>query len=189
MHIISSTEEHAQEAKEHVEENASAAHLITTHNVDLGDLAAVKALGDKLASSLERLDQLYLIAGVGVAPFGYTKDGLGNHFAVNNVSQVLMIDLLYPKLQETAKKLQGTGDEGSVRIVSESSELHRSAPSDLKAESVDEFGKQSEDMDPLKLYGRSKLGKYVSYPFYHSYLRSHSRSSPVLVATSSARCF
>jgi NAD(P)-dependent dehydrogenase (short-subunit alcohol dehydrogenase family) len=158
---VSATEEHAQEAVSHVQEESGAGHLIKTHNVDLGDLAVVKSLFTTLADSLERLDQLYLIAGIGVGPFGYTKDGLGNHFGVNNVAQVLIIDLLYTKLVETAKKVQGTADEGSVRIVSESSEMHRTAPSDVKAESLNEFGKDSEDMSPVALYGRSKLGKCV----------------------------
>ena len=159
MHIVSSTQEHADAAVQHVEDESSSGHLITTHNVDLGDLSAVKELFSTLSSSLERLDQLYLIAGIGVAPFGYTKSGLGNHFGVNNVAQVLIIDLLYDKLSETAKQVAGTKDEGSVRIVSESSELHRSAPSDVKAESIDEFCKESEEMSPMQLYGRSKLCK------------------------------
>lgn len=78
---------------------------------------------------------------------------------MNNVSQVLIVDILLPLLNKTADGYKGTKDEGSVRIMSESSELHRAAPSDVKAESLDEMGEGNKDMDPMKLYGRSKLGK------------------------------
>lgn len=182
VHIVSATKEHAEEAVQHVESESSAAHLLTTHNVDLGNLSAVKSLFSTLSSSLERLDQLYLIAGIGVGPFGYTADGLGNHFGVNNVAQVLIIDLMYGKLCETARKVAGTQDEGSVRIVSESSEMHRTAPGDVKAESLDEFGKDSEEMSPVKLYGRSKLGNIYTIAHLASLTAPPSTTSPLPIS-------
>lgn len=155
MHIISATEEHAEAAKEHAETKApQAGHLIHTHQIDLGDLAALQQLSEKLASELERLDLLLLIAGIGVSPNGTTKSGLDSHFGVNNVAQVLMTDILYPLLAKTAARPDTA--EGSVRIVTEASELHRAAPSDVKAESLEEM---ATDVGATKLYGRSKLGK------------------------------
>ena len=113
------------------------------------------SVGTRLASTLDRLDMLYLIAGVGVGPFGLTKDGLGNHFAVNHLASVVLVDKLLPVLKRTATK-----GEFNTRIVAESSELHRAAPGDMKCETVEEF---SHEKDPMVLYGRSKLLKWVDY--------------------------
>ncbi|KAI9636669.1 uncharacterized protein MKK02DRAFT_45374 [Dioszegia hungarica] len=154
VHIISATEAHAEAAIDHASElTPKASELIETHQVDLGDLPAVQALCEKIASSFERLDMLMLIAGIGVAPFGMTKSGLGNHFGINNVAFLQIADILYPLLKKTAEMPNTL--EGSVRIVCEASELHRSAPSDVKAESLEEM---ATDLGGARLYGRSKLG-------------------------------
>jgi len=154
IHIISATEEHAEAAIDHAAEyTPEARSLITTHQVDLGDIPATQALAEKLASELDRLDLLMLIAGIGVSTFGMTKSGLGNHFGVNNVSHVLITDILFPVLKKTAA--MPDSPEGSVRIIGEASELHRASPSDVKAESLQEM---ATDVGPTKMYGRSKLG-------------------------------
>lgn len=95
-------------------------------------------MSKKLASTLPELHMLCFIAGIGVAPFGLTQDGLGNHFAVNHLSHYLMADVLLPKLKETVKGLE----DKSVRIVTMSSELHRTAPSDSKFHSVEEMNEE-----------------------------------------------
>lgn len=162
MHIISATTGHQEEAKENVEESTSASidakDLIHTHAVDLGSLNDLIPMAKKLASSLKKLDILHLNAGVGVAPFGLTNDGLGNHYAVNYLAHLVLADILSPKMLETAKNKQGASnsevEKFSTRIVLESSELHRSSPSDVNCESLEEM---NEDIGPLKLYGRSKL--------------------------------
>jgi NAD(P)-dependent dehydrogenase (short-subunit alcohol dehydrogenase family) len=96
---------------------------------------------------------LILGAGVGVGPFGTTHDGLSSHYQVNNLSHYLFTLRLLPLLESTAKKPETT--PGSVRIVSVSSELHRTAPSDVRFESKEEI---MTDVGPNKLYARSKLG-------------------------------
>jgi NAD(P)-dependent dehydrogenase (short-subunit alcohol dehydrogenase family) len=161
VHIVSATGEHASDAIEHIDSTTPASDVrsrLHTHLVDLGDLPAVISLFQDLARSLPRLDMLFLIAGIGVAPFGLTESGLGNHFGVNNVSQLAITDVLYPLLKKTAEEKQGQTEEErlSTRIVSESSELHRGAPSDVRFESLEEM---AEDKGPMKLYGMSKLGK------------------------------
>lgn len=101
---------------------------------------------------------LFLIAGVGVAPFGLTQDGLGNHFAINHLAHMVLVDQVLEKMKETAGK-KGGGDEVekfSTRIVAESSELHRTAPGDVKCESEEEM---SHEKDANRLYSRSKLFK------------------------------
>ena len=106
---------------------------------------------------------LFLIAGVGVAPFGLTQDGLGNHFAVNHLSQMVIVDGVLEKMKETARSKQSghEAEKFSSRIVSESSELHRTAPGDIECESEEEM---SHEKDPLRLYSRSKLFKCVFSP-------------------------
>lgn len=158
MHIISATKAHYQETVEKVSKNAPNANSLIHHlECDLGSFQGTRKVADTLASSLARLDMLYLIAGVGVGPYGRTQDDLANHFQVNHLSQVLITDILLPKLKETSEK--ATGDEKyNVRIVSESSELHRGAPSDVKFATLEEV---NEDIGPSFLYNRSKLMKWV----------------------------
>lgn len=159
VHIISATEAHANTAIDNISEHtANAKSLVHTHQVDLGSLKDVISLGQSLASSLPRIDMLYLIAGIGVAPFGLTKDGLGNHFAVNHLAHMVLVDQLLGKMKETSGKKSG-GDvveKYSTRIVAESSELHRTAPGDVKCENEEEM---SHEKDPNRLYARSKLFK------------------------------
>lgn len=162
VHIISATTGHQEEAKDNVEKSTStdinAKNLIHTHAVDMGSLNDLIPMAQNLASSLKRLDLLHLNAGVGVAPFGLTNDGLGNHYAINYLAHLVLADIFSGKMMETAKEKQKQGgsevEKFSTRIVLESSELHRSSPSDVKCESLEEM---NEDIGPMKLYGRSKL--------------------------------
>jgi NAD(P)-dependent dehydrogenase (short-subunit alcohol dehydrogenase family) len=119
----------------------------------LGSLNKLIPLAKDLSTKLERLDILHLNAGVGVAPFGLTNDGLGNHYAINYLSHLVLADILTPKMIETSKKAEGD-EKYRVRIVLESSELHRGAPNDVKCESVAEM---NEDIGAANLYNRSKL--------------------------------
>jgi len=154
VHVISATEDHQQEAIDNISKLApNAPKLITTHAVDLGSLHKLIPLAKDLSSKLDRLDILHLNAGVGVAPFGLTNDGLGNHYAINYLSHLVLADILTPKMIETSKKATGD-DKYNVRIVLESSELHRGAPSDVACESVAEM---NEDIGAARLYNRSKL--------------------------------
>ncbi|GFZ47481.1 hypothetical protein JCM24511_05225 [Saitozyma sp. JCM 24511] len=182
VHIVSATGEHASDAVEHIDSTTPASDVrsrLHTHLVDLGDLPAVISLFQRLAGSLPRLDMLFLIAGIGVAPFGLTKSGLGNHFGVNNVSQLAITDVLYPLLKKTAEEKQGKSEEErlSTRIVSESSELHRGAPSDVKFESLEEM---AEDKGAMKLYGMSKLGNILFIRHLSSLLPPLTSPSPIL---------
>lgn len=69
-------------------------------------------------------------------------------FQVNHLSHMLLTTELLP-LMKSSKDLP--------RIVFQSSELHRAAPSDVKFESIQEM--DSTDQDATKMYGRSKLMK------------------------------
>ncbi|WRT68998.1 uncharacterized protein IL334_005980 [Kwoniella shivajii] len=188
VHIVASTEEHAKEAISNVsEKNPNAPQLIKFHQIDLGNLKSVVSLAEKLSSELDRLDMLYLIAGIGVAPFGLTQDGVGNHFGINHLAGMTLTDGLLDLMIKTSKEKQsgnGNGnelDKFSSRIVSESSELHRTSPSDLKCESLEEF---SQDRDETVLYGRSKcLNILYIKQLAKAHLPTLTSSSPIIPAS------
>lgn len=73
---------------------------------------------------------------------------IARSFQVNHLSHMLLTTELLPLLEKS---------DASPRIVFQSSELHRAAPSDVKFESVEEM--DSTDKEPTKMYGRSKLMK------------------------------
>ncbi|GAA5905516.1 uncharacterized protein JCM6883_005355 [Sporobolomyces salmoneus] len=123
---------------------------VEAHLCELKDLKAASELAKKLAEKEERLDGLLLIAGLGVNAFELTKDGYDSHLTVNSISQIVLLSHLLPVLEKTSKL-----PESDVRIVSMSSELHRATFfADIKFASEDEF---KENLEPLRLYSRSKL--------------------------------
>ena len=131
---------------------------------DLGTLSQTKKLLDELIPKLDRLDYLILSAGINSNQYGQTNDGLDRHFEVNALGHYYTINQLYPLLRKTSK-LPGT-KKGSVRIVFESSEMHRFAPpSQDSAErgrgvhfgSEEEITEGAKEYGPVELYGRTKL--------------------------------
>ncbi|WWC64094.1 uncharacterized protein I303_106701 [Kwoniella dejecticola CBS 10117] len=185
LHILASTPEHAEETIQHVSEHTpNARDLITFHEVDLGTFSSILSTTQKLAAELPRLDLLFLIAGIGVAPFGLTNDGIGNHFQVNNLSQVLITDILLDLMKKTSAEKQDSNDEiekYSTRIVSESSELHRTTNMDIACDNLEEF---CHEKDALMLYGRSKLLNILFIrKLAESHLPSLTSPSPILAAS------
>ncbi|ORX39050.1 hypothetical protein BD324DRAFT_307400 [Kockovaella imperatae] len=179
VHILSATEEHFKEAVEHISaDTPSAPSLLKYHQIDLHSLKSLAGVIPELAK-LPRIDMLYLIAGIGVAPFQLTEDGIGNHFAVNNLSQMMLVDGLLDKIKETARGKTGE-DKWSTRIVSESSELHRAAPSEAKFANLAEMSEDSKDMDPTKLYGRSKLANALFIRELSKHLPPLTSDEPIL---------
>ena len=178
VHVLSATEGHFKEAVSNIaSESPNAPSLLNYHQIDLHSLKSLSSVIPELAA-LPRIDMLFLIAGIGVAPYQLSSEGIGNHFAVNNLSQMMLVDGLLAKMKETAKGKKGE-EKWSTRIVSESSELHRAAPSDVRFATLDEMSEGNKDMDPTKLYGRSKLAKWV---------KGRIRPSDVPTDLRSARC-
>jgi len=92
-----------------------------------------------------------LSAGINANQYGETADGIDRHFEVNWLGQFYAVNQLFPLIRKTSK-IPGNNPP---RIVFESSEQHRMAPS------VVHFGSLDEINDPkvgnLELYGRTKL--------------------------------
>ncbi|KAK4686461.1 hypothetical protein P7C73_g3667, partial [Tremellales sp. Uapishka_1] len=131
---------------------------------DLGTLKEVKEVYGGLASKLDRLDLLFLNAGINANKFGTTNDGLDRHFGVNALGNFYVLNLLYPLLRKTSKLADSP--KGSVRVVLESSEMHRMSPASNDSASRGRgvhFGSEEEiteggsTMGPIELYGRTKL--------------------------------
>jgi NAD(P)-dependent dehydrogenase (short-subunit alcohol dehydrogenase family) len=158
--VISASAEHGAKAKKEINEHvkksgfATKGGSVSYHQLELRDMKAGLALSKKIASEEDRLDILILNAGVGQIPFERQWDGLGTHYAVNNLAAFIMTMTLLPLMEKTAK----TVPPASVRIVFQSSELHRMAPSDVQFASKEEV---SDERDPTVLYGRTKLGQVL----------------------------
>jgi pteridine reductase len=77
---------------------------VRLEQVDLGDLAAVEALGSRLARELHRIDVLVHNASVyGPTPIaGIGAHDLLRHFTVNTASHVLLTRELVPRLAQSA---------------------------------------------------------------------------------------
>ncbi|KAJ9106364.1 hypothetical protein QFC21_001510 [Naganishia friedmannii] len=154
--------------------------------LDLGDLNAVEAFAQEMMHELRiqtdeqgipemgmgskgrekgskfgGLNLLVCNAGIGVAAPGVTKDGLQNHWAVNHLSHFLLTTSLLPLLQQT-RDLPGAKD-GDVRIVMQSSELHRTSPFKVSFETQEEVEDNSRDPNILILFAK-ELAKRVLTP-------------------------
>jgi NAD(P)-dependent dehydrogenase (short-subunit alcohol dehydrogenase family) len=148
------THEHGATAEKEINAAAAAANAggrAIFHHLDQGDIQAVDAWAKNIVDSEDRLDILINNAGLGQTEHALSKDGLETKYAVNNLSHYVITLRLLPLLEKTA----AASPPYSVRIVLQSSEMHRFAPGDTKFASVDEI---NEPRDPAREYSRSKLG-------------------------------
>lgn len=95
--------------------------------------------------------QLVLSAGINAAPYGLNADRLDRHFGVNWLGQFYVVNILYPLMRKTSKE---TGAPAG-KIVFESSEMHRAAPSWIAFHSKEDINNTA--LGPMQLYARSKL--------------------------------
>jgi len=153
--ILSATPEHGHQAEAQINEflnqNTNQKGTVKWIGVEFGDLKQVDAVAKRIANEEERLDILINNAGVGQAPWKMGKDGVEEHFAVNNLAHYVLTLRLLPLMQKTAK----SAPPNSVRIVMQSSEMHRVSPNEVHFASLEEI---NEKRDGALLYGRTKLG-------------------------------
>ncbi|KAI0069897.1 NAD(P)-binding protein [Panus rudis PR-1116 ss-1] len=155
--IVSANEEKGKHAEAEINDNIKkqgSTGSVTWYGCDLGNLKQVDGLAKTLLSELDRLDILICNAGIGQAPYGLTNDGIERHFEVNNLSNFVLVNRLLPLMKKTAE----SAPPATVRIVMQSSEMHRLAASDVQFASKDEINQNG---DGSRLYGRTKLGNIL----------------------------
>ncbi|KAI0366363.1 NAD-P-binding protein [Pilatotrama ljubarskyi] len=156
VHIVSANPDHGKQAEKNIDtalKESGSKGSVKWHQLDMMYLKKVDEWVKGFAKEIDRLDILIANAGIGQAPYGMTDDGLERHFEVNNLAHYVMVLRLLDLMKKTAESSPPT----TVRIVTQSSELHRMAPSGRfsSKEEINEPG------DGLRLYGRTKLGLIV----------------------------
>lgn len=154
---------------EKIKKEAGSNAMIEWLPCDMGNLKQIKETFTKFREQEERLDlvgfvlselvlpnahtdfQLVLSAGINANQYGETADNIDRHFQVNWLGQFYACNQLFPLLRKTSK----LPDTAAPRIVFESSEMHRMAPSDVHFASLDEIN--NPELGSLQLYGRTKL--------------------------------
>lgn len=124
--------------------------------LDLSSLSMTRDVFTGLTKELNRLDFLVCNAGINANQFELDSDGIDRHFGVNFLGQFYAVNLLWPLLRKTGS----TAKKGEApRVVFESSEMHRTAPGDVKFESLEEIN--NDKLGPVQLYGRTKLAQIL----------------------------
>ncbi|WGX94310.1 oxidoreductase [Nocardioides sp. L-11A] len=111
---------------------------VEVRQVDVSDLASVRAFADGLVADGRPVDVLVNNAGVLGVPHAVTPEGVEMHFATNYLGHFLLTRLVLPVLTD--------------RVVVVSSREHRSGRLDL-----DDLGWQRRPYRPFQAYGDSKL--------------------------------
>ncbi|RFU73370.1 hypothetical protein TARUN_8892 [Trichoderma arundinaceum] len=107
--------------------------------LNLSNLASAAAAADIIARSTDRIDLLFLNAGIMNMPAGKTDDGLDLQLGTNHVGHFLFTKKLLPVLEQTVDKYNP-----DVRVISVSSNAHKMAPSFETILSTDKLSKQGE---------------------------------------------
>ncbi|KAF2736251.1 NAD(P)-binding protein [Polyplosphaeria fusca] len=147
IYLLSNKEEHAAEAKSSLQERGDE-EKVEWQQCNLQSLKQTDEVAKTLAAKLERLDGLICNAGVGVGVYNETEDGLDSHMQVNHFAQAHLALTLLPLLQRTTDS----------RLVFQSSEMHRQAPSSTEFQTTEEI---SQDVGATHLYCRTKLAQVL----------------------------
>lgn len=149
--MINRKEEQGDEAIKKIKEEAGQDAKIEWLPCDLGNLKEVKEVFGGIREREERLDLLILSAGINVNQYAEDADGIDRHFGVNWLGHYYACNQLWPLIRKTSK----VPDTPAPRIIFEASEMHRTAPSDVKFASLEEINNPK--VGNTELYGRSKL--------------------------------
>ncbi|KAI3319788.1 NAD(P)-binding protein [Xylariaceae sp. AK1471] len=128
---------------------------IRVRPLDLSSLANVKKFSADFLKEAERLDLLFLNAGISTTSPALTEDGYESQFGVNHIGHALLTQLLMPKLLETAAR-----PESDVRVlVTTSLAAHLAPPATgLALGSMKEPGPLD---SPYQRYANSKLANIL----------------------------
>lgn len=137
--------EKAQQAIAEARRDAAAAGgSIDLVELDLANLASVRACADKLLAQGQPFDIIIANAGVMATPFGKTADGFEMQFGTNHLGHFVLVNRL-------ASLIRSGG-----RVVVLASSGHRFADVDL-----DDPGFERTPYDPFVAYGRAKTANVL----------------------------
>ncbi|EJD06578.1 NAD-binding protein [Fomitiporia mediterranea MF3/22] len=153
--LLSRKVENGTAAVEAIQKETSGGADIEFVEIDLGNLKNVCEVADRISAKEARLDILVADAGIGVNKYELSSDGIEHHFSVNNLGHILLINRLLPLIRKSAQ----LNESPAPRIVQLSSSLHKTAPSSVAFESLEEINDSS--LGPNTLYARSKLANIL----------------------------
>ncbi|WP_158854312.1 oxidoreductase [Halorhabdus sp. CUG00001] len=147
VHVIMACRdlERARSAREQIHNSVDEATL-SIEELDLADLAGVRAFAETVRADYTELHALCNNAGVMALPRRETIDGFEMQFGVNHLGHFVLTGLLLDKLEETP---------GESRIVTQSSGLHERGEIDFD----DLHGEES--YDRYDAYAQSKLANVL----------------------------
>jgi NAD(P)-dependent dehydrogenase (short-subunit alcohol dehydrogenase family) len=114
---------------------------VQTAFMDLGDLASVNSLAEKVTSEFDRLDMLINNAGIMACPESRVGPGWEAQFGINHMGHFALTTALMPLLQKTP----------GTRVISLSSAAHKI--SDIR---WDDIHFKTGNYEKWKAYGQSK---------------------------------
>lgn len=140
----------ASKGKAAVEEVRAGAPSVQVSLLELNltSFDSIKAAAKKFLAHANRLDILYLNAGILGHPQALTEDGFEIHMGVNHVGHALLLKLLTPLLLKTAT-------ESDVRVVSLTSLAWKYCPD--TGIPLDKLKEITSDIPPTMRYCQSKL--------------------------------
>ncbi|KAL6831129.1 hypothetical protein J3E69DRAFT_379074 [Trichoderma sp. SZMC 28015] len=120
--------------------------------LNLSNLASAAAAAEDIARSTDRIDLLFLNAGIMNQPPGKTDDGLDLQLGTNHVGHFLFTKKLLPVLKQTVTKYNP-----DVRVVSTASNGHTFAPAFETMVSTEKLSAQGQ----WTSYGASKAANIL----------------------------
>lgn len=125
-------------------------------DLDLASLASVKRCADEFNRKENRLDLLFLNAGVASTAPALTQEGYEYQFGINHVGHALLTQLLMPKMIQTRRGYP----KADVRIVATASNA-AFTPMLPKGGLVLDAMRQPNPYSPISLYSHSKLANIL----------------------------
>jgi NAD(P)-dependent dehydrogenase (short-subunit alcohol dehydrogenase family) len=136
----------AETATVQIRKDAAAANggSFTLVELDLGNLASVRACADELLAKAEPFDVVIANAGVMATPFGHTVDGFETQFGTNHLGHFVLVNRISPLIRSGG------------RLVNLSSSGHRFSNVDLEDPNF-----VRTPYEPFVAYGRSKTANIL----------------------------
>ncbi|CZT10593.1 hypothetical protein WAI453_003049 [Rhynchosporium graminicola] len=157
--MINRKEEQGEDAIKTIKKEVGEHAQIEWLHCDLGSLKEVREVFTGLRERETRLDLLICDAGINVNQYGEDADGIDRHFGVNWLGHYYAVNLLYPLMRKTSQM----PDTPAPRIIFESSEMHRTAPSNVHFASLEEIN--NPEVGNTELYGRTKLAMILGVKY------------------------